>query len=81
MTSVLLKVPIMTQLDIKFCILLFYTFLRNIMAFDKELAILYGFFSLRISKKKLPFNKKAPMGPKPFFFFNFVQNCQILSFK
>ena len=40
----------MTQMDINFCIL-FYIFLRNVMAFDKELAILYGFFNLRISKK------------------------------
>ena len=41
----------MTQMDINFCILLFYIFLINVMAFDKELAILYGFFNLRISKK------------------------------
>ena len=34
----------MTQIDINFCILLFYIFLRNFMAFDKELAILYEFF-------------------------------------
>ena len=40
----------MTQMDINFCIL-FYIFLRNVMAFDKELTILYGFFNLRISKK------------------------------
>ena len=38
-------------MDIKFCILLFYMFLRNVMAFDKELAIFYGFFNLRISKQ------------------------------
>ena len=36
------------------------------MAFDKELAILYGFFSLRISKKTTLL-EKAPMGPKTFF--------------
>ena len=56
----------MTQMDIKFCILLFYIFLRNVMAFDKELAILYGFFSLRISKKTTLL-EKAPMGLKTFF--------------
>ena len=50
MTSSLLKISIMTQMDINFCIL-FYIFLRNVMTFDKELAILYGFFNLRISKK------------------------------
>ena len=43
----------MTQMDINFCILLFYIFLINVMAFDKELAILYGFFNLRISKKAI----------------------------
>ena len=53
MMSSLLKVSVMTQMDINFCILLFYIFLRNVMAFDKELAILYGFFNLRISKKPL----------------------------
>ena len=44
----------MTQTDINFCILLFDIFLRNVMAFDKELAILYGFFNLR-TYKKVPF--------------------------
>ena len=39
-------------MDINFCILLFYILLRNIMAFDKELSILYGFFNLRISKRE-----------------------------
>ena len=43
----------MTQMDINVCILLFYIFLINVMAFDKELAILYGFFNLRISKKAI----------------------------
>ena len=43
----------MTQMDINVCILLFYIFLINVMAFDKELAILYGFFNLRISKKTI----------------------------
>ena len=38
-------------MDINFCILLVYIFLRNFMAFDKKLAILYGFFNLKISKK------------------------------
>ena len=56
----------MTQMDINVCILLFYIFLKNVMAFDKELAILYGFFSLRISKKTTLL-EKAPMGPKTFF--------------
>ena len=41
----------MTQMDITFCILLFFIFLRNVMAFDKKLAALYGFLNLRISKK------------------------------
>ena len=50
MTSSILKVSIMTQMDINFCISLFYIFLRNVMAFDKELAILYGFLNSRISK-------------------------------
>ena len=40
----------MIIMDINFCILLFYIFLRNIMLFDKELATSYGFFNLRISK-------------------------------
>ena len=53
MMSSILKVSIMIQMGINFCILLFYIFLRNVMAFDKELAILYGFFNLRISKKPL----------------------------
>ena len=43
----------MTQKDTNFCILLFYIVLRNVMAFDKEVAILYRFFKLRISKKVL----------------------------
>ena len=41
------------------------------MAFDKELAILYGFFNLRISEKLL-FLKKALMGPN--IYLNFVIN-------
>ena len=54
MISSFLKVSLMTQTDINFCILLFDIFLRNVMAFDKELAILYGFFNLR-TYKKVPF--------------------------
>ena len=82
----------MTQMDIDFCSLLFYIFLRNVMAFDRELAILYGFFNLRISKKTtLP--AKCPNGAQSNFFFlnfclilyqkanNFVQNCEVLCFK
>ena len=46
----------MTQKDTNFCILLFYIVLRNVMAFDKEVAILYRFFKLRISKKVLAQN-------------------------
>ena len=59
-------------MDINVCTLLFYIFLKNVMAFDKELAILYGFFSLRISKKTTLL-EKAPMGPKHFleFLLNF----------
>ena len=42
------------------------------MAFDKELAILYGFFHVKNLKKKLTLNKKNPVrGPKIFFFFFF----------
>ena len=59
MMSSLLKVSVMTQMDINFCILLFYIFLRNVMAFDKELPILYGFFNLRISKKTTLLEKKS----------------------
>ena len=65
MTSTLLKVSIMTQMDISFCILLFYIFLRNVMVFDKELAIFYGFFNLRISKKTSPLDK-SPNGAQNF---------------
>ena len=54
MTSSLLKVSVMTQMDINFCILLFYIFFRN----DKELPILYGFFNLIISKKTTLLEKK-----------------------
>ena len=46
----------MTQMDTNFCILLFYIVLRNVMAFDKEVAILYRFFKLRISKNVLAQN-------------------------
>ena len=45
-------------MDINFCILLFYILLRNIMAFDKEFSILYGFFNLSISKKEKKKRKK-----------------------
>ena len=84
MMSPLLKVSIVTQMDINFCILLFYIFLRNVMAFDKKLTILYGFFNLKISKKtKLLEN--SPNMPQNFFFnfcsYNFVQNCQVLCFE
>ena len=51
----------MTQIDINFCILMFYILLRNVMTFDKELAISYGFFNLRISKKTT-FLEKSPDG-------------------
>ena len=67
-----LKVSIMTQIDINVCILLFYIFLRNLMAFDKELVILHGFFNLRISKKELPLypsRKKHRWSQNIFFFF------------
>ena len=56
-------------MDINICDLLFYIFLRNVMAFDKELAILYGLFNLRISKKNYPSSKKPQWGPKHFFKF------------
>ena len=82
----------MTQVDINFCILLFYIFLRNVMAFHKEAALLYGFFNLRISKKTTLLEKKPQWNPKHLIFFNFclllyenaynfVQKCQILCFK
>ena len=82
----LFKVSIMTHMDINFCILLFYIFLRNVMAFDKELALLYGFSNSRISKKTTLLEKKPQWDPKHYFFnfclilnqnaYNFVQNCQ-----
>ena len=59
----------MTQMDINFCILLFYNLLRNIMAFDKELSTLYGFFNLRISKKREEEEKKIN------FLFDFISKC------
>ena len=64
----------MTQMDINFCISLFCIFLRNVMAFDKGLIILYGFFNLRISKKTYPSRKKPQLNQKLFFFFflNFI---------
>ena len=69
----------MTQIDINFCILLFYIFSRNVMAFDKELAILYGFFNLRISKK-IALLEKSPNGTQNFvvffaFLFDFISKC------
>ena len=80
----------MTQMDINFCILLFYIVLRNVMAFDKEIAILYRFFNLKISKKAA-LVENVPMGPKTFFLYiyiyiyqnvcNFEQNYQIFCFK
>ena len=66
MTSPPLKVSIMTQMNINFCILLFYIFLRNVMAFDKELAILYGLKNLKISKKTT-FLEKSTNGAQNMF--------------
>ena len=60
----------MAQMDIDFCILLFYIFLRNVMAFEKKLAILYGFFNLRISKNTTLL-EKSPNGAQNIFFLNF----------
>ena len=62
----------MTQMDIKFCILLFYIFLRNVMAFDIELAILYGFFNLRISEKSTLLEKSHNKIQNFFFVFEFL---------
>ena len=62
----------MTQMDINFCVLLFYIFLRNVIAFDKELAILYGFFNLRISKKFTLLEKSTNGAQNIFFFFEFL---------
>ena len=59
MMSSLLKVSVMTQMDFNFCNWLFYIFLRNVMAFDKAIAILYGFFNLRISKKNYASRRKG----------------------
>ena len=56
----------MTHMAISFCILLFYMLLRNVMVFDKELAILYGFFNLRIFKKTTLL-KKIPNGAQNIF--------------
>ena len=61
----------MTQMDINFCILLFYIFLRNVMAFDKELAILYGFFNLRISKETTLVENSPNEAQNIFFLFEF----------
>ena len=66
----------MTQMDINFCILLFYIFLRNV-AFDKELAIFYGFFNLRISIKTTLL-EKSPNGAQNIIFeflFDFKSKC------
>ena len=57
-------------MDIDFGILLFYIFFKNIMAFDKELALTYGFFNFRISKKSTLL-EKSPNGAQNIFFFNF----------
>ena len=61
----------MTQMDINVCILLLYIFLRNVMAFDKEFGILYGFCNLRISKKAT-LQVKSPIGVQNIFFYEFV---------
>ena len=53
---------------INFCILLFYIFLRNVIAFDKEDSNLYGFFNLRISQKTAR-PEKNPNGVQNIFFF------------
>ena len=79
MMSSLLKVSIKTQMDINFCILLFYFILRNVMAFDKELAILYGFFNLRISKETTLVENSPNEAQNIFFlfefFFYFISKC------
>ena len=64
----------MTQMDINLCILLFNIYVRNVMAFDKELAILYRFFNLRISTKTT-FLEKSPNRTQDIFFellFDFI---------
>ena len=66
-------------MDINFCILMFYIFFRNFKAFDKELAIFYGFFNLRISKNNTPLERSSKL-----FFFNFrliLYQTYILLFK
>ena len=78
----------MTEMDISFCILLFYIFLRNVMAFDKKLAILYRFFNLIISEKNYPSREKPQWVPKHIFLnfclilyqnaYHFVKDCRIL---
>ena len=68
----------MTQMEFNFCILMFYIFLRNVMPFDQELAILYGFFKLRISKKKTTLLEESLSGAQNIFFqflFNFISKC------
>ena len=60
----------MTQMDINYCILLFCIFLGNVMAFDKELCILYDFFNLRIPKKTTLL-EKIPNEAQSIFFLNF----------
>ena len=53
-------------MDMNFCILLFYIILRNLMEFNKEFAILYGFFKLRISKKYALLGKSVNWDRKSF---------------
>ena len=63
-------------MDINVCILLLYIFLRNVMAFDKEFGILYGFCNLRISKKAT-LQVKSPIGVQNILFMNlFLILCQ-----
>ena len=66
---------IITQGDTNFLILLFYIFLRDVMVFDKELAILYGFLNLIISKKTTLL-EKSPRATQNIF--NFWTFCLIL---
>ena len=65
----------MNQININFFILMFYIFLRNVMVFDKELAILYGFNNFY---KNYSSGKNPQRDPKHFFLdflFDFISKC------
>ena len=70
MTSSLLKLSVMTQMDISFCILLFYIFLRNVMVLIKNLLFYMGFSVSKLLKTILL--EKSPNGAQNIFLKIFV---------